>query len=180
MRGGSFCAILGETTDVFCSGGGGTYCEEDSLVPLCSTSTPTPTPTPTVTPTPSSTPTPECDPATHPNDTNCHCETNFPPSPFWDCFCLGDSEAANYKIPGYMNGCPSGTYNNGQGCCFPIAPTPTPTSGGGCTTPGFDGSCPPGTSPDAFGMCCTALAGEGGELCPDPPLFPVRHCPDKY
>jgi hypothetical protein len=59
--------------------------------------------------------------------------------------------------------------------------------GGGdglCTTPGFDGSCPPGTSPDAFGMCCTALAGEGGELCPDPPLsfqcgtvLPMTNCP---
>jgi hypothetical protein len=27
-----------------------------------------------------------------------------------------------------------------------------------CTTPGWDGSCPPGTSPNGFGMCC----GEGG------------------
>lgn len=25
---------------------------------------------------------------------------------------------------------------------------------GGCTTPGFNGSCPPGLSPDGFGMCC--------------------------
>jgi hypothetical protein len=28
----------------------------------------------------------------------------------------------------------------------------------GCTTPGWDGSCPPGTSPNDYGMCC----GEGG------------------
>jgi len=27
-----------------------------------------------------------------------------------------------------------------------------------CTTPGWDGSCPPGTSPNGFGMCC----GQGG------------------
>ncbi|HEX8423308.1 MAG TPA: hypothetical protein VF634_07850, partial [Pyrinomonadaceae bacterium] len=35
-------------------------------------------------------------------------------------------------------------------------PTPTPTSGGGCTTPGWDGSCPYGTSPDGMGMCCSS------------------------
>jgi hypothetical protein len=49
---GSFCAVIGETTDVFCSGGGGTYCEEDSLIPLCSSPTPTPDATPTPCPTP--------------------------------------------------------------------------------------------------------------------------------
>ena len=28
------------------------------------------------------------------------------------------------------------------------------SSSNNCTTPGWDGSCPPGTSPDGFGMCC--------------------------
>lgn len=42
----------------------------------------------------------------------------------------------------------------GQESC-PL-PTPTPTPGsGGCTTPGWDGSCPYGTSPDGMGMCCS-------------------------
>jgi hypothetical protein len=37
-----------------------------------------------------------------------------------------------------------------------------PGGGTGCTTPGFDGSCPPGTTPDGFGMCCSRLLGPGG------------------
>jgi hypothetical protein len=37
------------------------------------------------------------------------------------------------------------------------------TGGGGCTTPGFDGSCPSGTSPDGSGMCCSD--GGVGDSC---------------
>ena len=29
-------------------------------------------------------------------------------------------------------------------------------AGNNCTTPGFDGSCPPGTSPDSSGLCCAS------------------------
>ena len=29
-----------------------------------------------------------------------------------------------------------------------------------CTTPAFDGSCPPGTTPSGFGMCCSAQTAE--------------------
>jgi hypothetical protein len=53
-----------------------------------------------------------------------------------------------------------------------------------CTTPGFDGTCPPGTYPDDFGMCCTGLASGEGDLCPDPPesyqcgtILPMTNCP---
>ena len=28
------------------------------------------------------------------------------------------------------------------------------TAGANCTTPGFDGSCPPGTEPNGSGLCC--------------------------
>src|SRR5205814_441029 len=28
-----------------------------------------------------------------------------------------------------------------------------------CTTPGWDGSCPPGTSPDGYGRCCGSGSG---------------------
>ncbi len=77
------------------------------------------------------------------------------PAPYWQCLCFTGGAPANYKIQGYVNGCPSGTYNDGRDCCFPIAPTPTPTPvSGGCTTPGWNGSCPPGTYPNN-GMCCT-------------------------
>jgi len=37
--------------------------------------------------------------------------------------------------------------------------------GGNCTTPGFDGSCPPGTSPDGNGLCCSDSGGGGGGAC---------------
>jgi len=36
---------------------------------------------------------------------------------------------------------------------------------GGCTTPGFDGSCPPGTVDNGFGMCCTTSPEGGGLIC---------------
>ncbi|HEX7294709.1 MAG TPA: hypothetical protein VF251_03080, partial [Pyrinomonadaceae bacterium] len=38
-----------------------------------------------------------------------------------------------------------------------------PGGGTGCTTRGIDDSCPPGTVPDGFGMCCTRLIGDGDE-----------------
>src|SRR5215216_4866717 len=33
------------------------------------------------------------------------------------------------------------------------------TAGGSCTTPAFDGSCPIGTTPNGFGLCCFSSAG---------------------
>ncbi|HKG80580.1 MAG TPA: hypothetical protein VKA78_14195, partial [Pyrinomonadaceae bacterium] len=33
------------------------------------------------------------------------------------------------------------------------------SAGGSCTTPSFDGSCPIGTSPNGFGLCCFSSAG---------------------
>ncbi len=67
---------------------------------------------------------------------------------------------------------------------------------GSCTTPGFDGGCPPGTMPNGSGMCCSAdspgscealgyfwdagaqvcqdLLGGGGLGCPEPP--PTFYC----
>ena len=38
--------------------------------------------------------------------------------------------------------------------CPTPTPTPTPTPVAGCTTPGWDGSCPSGTYPDGSGLCC--------------------------
>lgn len=35
------------------------------------------------------------------------------------------------------------------------------TAGGSCTTPSFDGSCPPGSSPNGTGLCCFS----GGQSC---------------
>ncbi len=40
-----------------------------------------------------------------------------------------------------------------------------PGGGTNCTTPGIDGSCPPGTVPDGFGMCCARLLGPDGDEC---------------
>lgn len=36
------------------------------------------------------------------------------------------------------------------------------TAGGNCTTPGFDGSCPPGTVPNGSGLCCSSDSGTCG------------------
>lgn len=59
------------------------------------------------------------------------------------------------------------------------SPTPTPTStasptstpvADACTTPQWaDGSCPPGTSPNLYGMCCTG--GGSTDPCGDTPAF---------
>jgi hypothetical protein len=75
-------------------------------------------------------------------------------------------------------------YEQDYSCAAPT-PTPAPTPSSGCMTPGFDGSCPPGTYPDDFGMCCPALAGGGtGDTCSDPPaafqcgtVLPETACP---
>lgn len=40
-----------------------------------------------------------------------------------------------------------------------------PGGGANCTTPGINGSCPPGTVPDGFGMCCARLLGPDGNEC---------------
>jgi hypothetical protein len=40
-----------------------------------------------------------------------------------------------------------------------------PGGGTNCTTPGINGSCPPGTVPDGFGMCCQGLLGGDGNEC---------------
>lgn len=64
-----------------------------------------------------------------------------------------------------------GTVNECPPAPGPVSTSPTPEitanitftdgetasgGGGGCTMPGWDGSCPPGTTPDSFGMCCPA------------------------
>lgn len=41
---------------------------------------------------------------------------------------------------------------------------------GNCTTPGFDGSCPPGTVDNGFGMCCSSAVDCVDYICP------VRSC----
>jgi hypothetical protein len=47
---------------------------------------------------------------------------------------------------------------------FTITEDETADSGGGCTTAGWDGSCPPGTYPNESGMCCSDGGGDAG-LC---------------
>lgn len=53
----------------------------------------------------------------------------------------------------------------------------------GCTTPGFNGTCPPGTFPNSNGLCCPSSGGICGEfglfapLAQSPsPLLPVSGC----
>ena len=38
------------------------------------------------------------------------------------------------------------------------------TAGGNCTTPSFDGSCPPGSSPNGTGLCCFSSTSSCGSL----------------
>jgi len=38
------------------------------------------------------------------------------------------------------------------------------TTGGSCTTPGFNGSCPPGSSPNGTGLCCFSSTNSCGNL----------------
>jgi len=38
------------------------------------------------------------------------------------------------------------------------------TAGGNCTTPGFNGSCPPGSSPNGNGLCCFSSSNSCGSL----------------
>jgi hypothetical protein len=62
--------------------------------------------------------------------------------------------------------CPSPKVPNSSGEC--VCPSYAPNcdsasgGGGGCTTAGFDGGCPPGFEPDGFGMCCAS--GGGGDF----------------
>ena len=95
--------------------------------------------------------------------------------------------------------CPWPKMPNSDGEC--VCPSDMPncdsgSGGGGCTTPGFDGGCPPGTLPNG-GMCCAAdtpsscealgffwdaagqvcrnlLGGGGFGNCPEPP--PTFYC----
>ena len=64
------------------------------------------------------------------------------------CSC---SCATNGYGVSWVNNCtaPDVVHSESFSCngCKPIAT-------GGCTTPGFNGSCPPGTTPDGFGLCC--------------------------
>ena len=50
---------------------------------------------------------------------------------------------------------------------FTKSHTCSPASSDPCTAPGFDGGCPPGTSPDGLGFCCPTV-GDGctGAQCP--------------
>jgi hypothetical protein len=43
----------------------------------------------------------------------------------------------------------------GPGRCLKSAAN----SGGGCTTPGWDGTCPPGYTPNGYGQCCNSSSG---------------------
>jgi len=91
-------------------------CQFQKDVSNCPGATPTPTPTPEPTPTPAQ----ECDPNTRPNPTNCLCRTDSPGTgPYWYCACFEDPALnhADYRNPGNINGCPSGSYNNGRDCC---------------------------------------------------------------
>jgi hypothetical protein len=81
------------------------------------------------------------------------------------------------KYPNAFGTCPTGyRKNDTTGCCDRVETI-------ACTTSSFDSSCPPGTYPDGSGLCCSDLAGPGGN-CPDPPLtyycgqiIPEDNCP---
>jgi hypothetical protein len=52
--------------------------------------------------------------------------------------------------PNTYDACPTGyRKNNSTGCCDRIEQL-------ACTTPGWDGSCPPGTFPNDSGLCCSS------------------------
>ena len=100
--------------------------------------------------------------------------------------------------------------NSFDGELFTVGHTCQRAGDGNCTTPGFDGSCPPGTMPNGSGMCCSAdspgncealgffwdwggqvcrdLFGDGGfGGCLDPPptfycgqIVPEMSCPYNY
>ena len=67
-----------------------------------------------------------------PQPTPPSCDSNHTPGPF-----------VGYPVCDYVPPC----------VLLPPTPTPTPFVSG-CTTPGFLGGCPPGLTPDGFGMCC--------------------------
>jgi hypothetical protein len=102
-------------------------------------------------------------------------------SPKFDTPTFGDEEIGSGRwtqltYDGFITG-------GGAGCGrmkndpFTVGHTcQTGGGGGNCTTPGFDGSCPPGTMPNGAGMCCAAdtpsscealgfFWDAGGQLC---------------
>jgi hypothetical protein len=137
--------------------------------------TPSPSPTPTSTPdTPTPTPEPTCNPATKPNNSNCHCNTalavaNLGPA-FWDCGqgCSG-AIGADYTKPEYSSnrGCPPNKYND-RDCCRCIVSTcdGQPVDPSTCECPS------PSPTPAAGG-------GGPGDPSPYPPMY-HRDCVDYY
>jgi hypothetical protein len=78
--------------------------------------------------------------------------------------------AGDGRFIGCGNGLTAEVYTAGHTC--------RSAGAGVCTTPGFDGGCPPGTMPNGSGMCCSAdtpgscealgfLWDEGGQVCRD-------------
>jgi hypothetical protein len=62
--------------------------------------------------------------------------------------------------PNFYGFCSAGRHKNTTTGCCDLNGT---VAGGGCTTPGWDGSCPPGTEDDGTGWCCST--GDGGYSC---------------
>ncbi len=53
--------------------------------------------------------------------------------------------------------------------------------GGGCTTEGFAGGCPPGTEPNGYGLCCLSGGGcEGWQVCYEPEVYDTLTCDCVY
>lgn len=53
---------------------------------------------------------------------------------------------------------------NGQSIHRHTCNLPGSTAGGSCTTPTFNGTCPPGTTPNGSGLCCGSNNGQCGAL----------------
>jgi hypothetical protein len=141
-------------------------CQFQVAVASCALTDPTPTPTPT----------PECD-RDGDGYLSVGCEGGQD--------CNDDPIEGRYSHPDLSEICNDGYDNDcdGFGDCgdddcngsifCPASPTPTPTPtptpvAGGCTTPGWNGTCPHGTYPNG-GMCCTGTCdGFAPTATPDP------------
>lgn len=74
-----------------------------------------------------------------------------------DCDCKCITTGAKGYVVSWYNANDSLVIDTHE-CSLCASPTPSPT-GGNCTTPGYNGSCPPGTYPNGSGLCCSSGGG---------------------
>ena len=82
-----------------------------------------------------------------------HCEACYPAfyTPYWD----DNGTSAEWNQITYAGVISNGSCSTGSTAWRHHYSHTCGTVAGDCTTPGFDGSCPPGTAPNGSGMCCS-------------------------